>query len=149
MLVLLAMAVGCAGSRIPNTDIEDTGENRDVVNFVERYRVAVEQRNVPTLLSLVSERYFDDNGTPRGEDDLSYQGLQEELGRWSEAVKDVRYDIRYRRITFEGDKIYVDFTFAGNFQIATLDGDRWSRRMSDNRLTLTTEDGHFKIVSGL
>jgi hypothetical protein len=74
-------AAGCARSVIPNTDVDDSAENREVVEFIERYRLAVEERNVGRILSLCSERYFDDNGTPGGQDDLDYEGLQGKLAR--------------------------------------------------------------------
>ena len=34
-------AVGCSHSYIPNTDVEDSAENRDIIAFCERYRRAV------------------------------------------------------------------------------------------------------------
>ena len=40
---------------IPNTRVEDTSENREVVDFIERYRQAVEARNVPALLAMASQ----------------------------------------------------------------------------------------------
>ena len=39
--LLLSLGLGCASSRIPNTDVPDTSENRDIIAFCERYRRAV------------------------------------------------------------------------------------------------------------
>ena len=64
--LLLSLGLGCASSRIPNTDVPDTSENRDVVAFCERYRRAVESRDARALLAMASPRYFEDGGTPDG-----------------------------------------------------------------------------------
>jgi hypothetical protein len=147
----LALATSaCASQNIPNTDVEDSIENREVVSFCERYREAVEERNVGVILNLASQRYFDDNGTPTGEDDLDYRKLADKLAVWRESVLDVRYEIRYRRIAFVRDRILVDFTYTGSFRVGTGEGnDRWSRRLADNRLVLTREGEDFRIISGL
>jgi hypothetical protein len=149
---LLALgAAGCARDVIPNTDVEDTPEARDVIDFVERYRVAVSERNVPKLLAMASPDYFDDMGTPQGDDDVDREGLEERLkATFGSDLLAVHYDIRYRDVVFLPTKILVDFTYIGRFRIATADGSRWERRLSDNRMVLTrTEDGKFLIASGM
>ncbi|MBZ0121626.1 MAG: nuclear transport factor 2 family protein [Sandaracinaceae bacterium] len=146
---LLLLATGCAGELIPNTDVPDTAQNRQVIQFVERYRHAVEARDVPAVLGLVSEQYLDDNGTITTEDDRDYDTLREQLARWGGEVLDVRYEMRYRRVTVRPNRIFVDFTYTGSFKIATPTGDRWSRRLADNRLELVEQDGEYRIVSGM
>ena len=140
---------GCAGSVIPNTDVPDTAENRQVVDFVEEYRHAVEERSPPAILRLVSERYYDDNGTPSTDDDMDYDALRDHFNRWSEDVIDVRYEMRYRRVTLATDRIFVDFTYTGSFKVRDVEGERWSRRVADNRIEIVREDDEFRIISGL
>jgi len=150
LLLLLPLAgVGCARDVIPNTDVEDTSENREVIQFVERYRMAMEERNAGAMMSLASQSYFDDNGTPSGRDDVDYEGLQTQLSIFTAQVLDVRYEIRYRRVTYERERVFVDFLYTGSFRVTTPEGERWSRRVSDNRLVLAREDGEFRILSGL
>ena len=38
----------CSKTFIPNTDVEDTGVNREVIEFCETYRHALEDKNVPS-----------------------------------------------------------------------------------------------------
>lgn len=141
---------GCNHDRIPNTDVPDTSANREVIEFVEQYRLAVEARDVTRLLRLASEQYYDDNGTPVGHDDIAYQQLRERLAAMAEAVSDIRYEIRYRNIAFVNDKVFVDYTYTGNYRLASVEGDKWSRRLNDNRLVLErTEDDQFLILSGM
>lgn len=149
-LVLGAAAGGCAVQLIPNTDVPDTTENRQAVEFCEEYRHAVEARSPADLLRLVSERYYDDNGTPSSNDDLDYDDLRERLPGWASELIDVRYEIRYRRVTFRGDRVLVDYTYTGSFKIRGPDDEeRWERRLRDNRLELVLEDGELRILSGL
>lgn len=156
-LALAVVVSGCA-AHIPNTTVEDTAENREVVAFVERYRRAVEARDVRALLEMASPRYLDDNGTPGGDDDLDFDSLREKLSAWRDRVLDVRYEIKYRRVTYDQDKIFVEFRYTASFRVATPDGsERWARRLGDHRLVLTRElgeegsagDGRFLILAGM
>jgi hypothetical protein len=119
-LLLSLPALGaCAHANIPNTDVPDTGENREVIEVAERYRRAVEQRDTRTLLALASPRYFEDGGTPGGDDDYGFEGLRRLLSVWAEEVREVRYEMRYRRVTFEreGARALIDYTYTGSFTL--------------------------------
>lgn len=120
--LLLALAPGlgaCVTGNIPNTDVADSSENREVIGIAERYRRAVEQRDVRTLLSLAAPNYFEDGGTPQGDDDYGYDGLRRLLAVWTEEVREVRYEMRYRRVTFErdGNRAQLDYTYTGSFTL--------------------------------
>ncbi len=152
-LLLLVISSGCAGT-IPNTTVEDTSENREIVAFMEEYRRAVESRNVRRLLEMASPRYLDDLGTPGGDDDLDFDSLREKLSRWRDRVVDVRYEIKYNRVTFDQRRIFVEFRYTASFLLTTADGDeRWSRRLGDHRLILTrdeeSDEGTLQILSGM
>lgn len=153
-LPLLALTVGplvlgCQGELIPNTDVPDTVENREAIEFVERYRHAVEARNVGEVLSLVSDRFYDDNGTITTIDDRDYDRLRMQLSAFAERLLDIRYEMRYRRVTHRPDRIYVDYTYTSSFKIATPGGDRWETRLRDNRIELVREEAGLRIVSGI
>jgi hypothetical protein len=140
---------GCAARLIPNTDVPDTAENRRIVDFVERYRLAMEARSPAQILQLVSNDYYDDNGTPGAEDDVDYEALQQRVLRVGDDVLEVRYEMRYRRVVFRDDRILVDFTYTGRFKVRTAEGERWARRLADNRLEIVVEGGELRIISGL
>jgi hypothetical protein len=145
----LGVTAGCGGAVIPNTDVPDNAENRQVVDFVEEYRHAVEERSPSQILRLVSERYYDDNGTPSTDDDMDFDALRDHFARWGADVMDVRYEMRYRRVTFGADRIFVDFTYTGSFKVRDVEGDRWSRRLADNRIEIVREGDELRIISGL
>lgn len=150
--VLVSVVVGCRPEVIPNTDVRDTKENREVLKYVERYRLAVEARNIGILMTMAAPDYYDDNGTPAGRDDVDYAKLRQRLLEWKTSLHSVRYEMRYRRLRFYQHKVYVDFTYTGSFQVTAPEGKRWARRLADNRLVLrhnSKVDGGFEILSGM
>ncbi len=146
-----ASAFGCSHTVIPNTDVEDTGQNRKVVEFCEKYRKAVEERDVDTLIAMASTRYFETGGNAKPTDDIDYNGLRAYLQSKFKQTKAIRYEIRYHRITETEDNkvVYVDFTYTASFQIPTSQGDMWHRAVRDNRLQLLREGDSFKILAGM
>ena len=147
---LVIGVVGCAPNKIPNTHVDDTKANREVLEFVEKYRKGVEARDAGLLLSLASKYYFDDMGTTDGEDDIDYDGLREGLLRLQHDVLSARYQISYRGLNeVQEDRVWVDLLYTGWFKISTPDGMQWRRRLEPHRVVLIREDGHLKILSGM
>ena len=103
---------GCATHYIPNTDVEDNDDNRKIIAFCEKYRHAVEERNVPLLLDMASPRYYEDGGNVDAADDMDYAGLREYLeGRFKD-TRAIRYEIRYRRVRHPSEnKVLVEYTY--------------------------------------
>lgn len=144
------LGFGCAKETIPNTFVEDTRENREVVDFVETYRLAVEKRNVAKLVGMASKDYFDDMGTPSGDDDVDYDALKEGLAAMREEVLSARYQISYRGLTYaSNDRVLVDVLYTGWFRVQTPDGPSWRRRLEPHRLVLRREGHNFEILSGM
>lgn len=171
-----ALLTGCATRYIPNTDVEDTDDNRKVIAFCEKYRHAVELKDVPELLKLASRDYYEDGGNVDASDDLDYAGLQDYLTNKFNDARAIRYEIRYRRVLrqdvpHEDDQtrvgaansqvknegedpvelIYVDFTYSASYRIpAAKGGDEWRRRVEDNRLEILRYPSEkFRIVAGM
>ena len=152
-LLLLACASATACTRnIPNTTVEDSADNRRVIDFVEKYRQAVEARDVGALIAMADPHYLDDNGTPIGTDDIDIEKLQDKLSRWKDRVKDARYEIKYRRVSRDAGKIMVEFRYTASFELTGIDGeDRWSRRLGDHRVVLRADPDtkSYLILSGM
>jgi hypothetical protein len=148
---LIGLASACTHDKIPNTDVDDSPEAREVIKFVENYREAVVARSVPKLLALASKDYYDDMGTPQGDDDVDLTGLEEQLkATFGPDLLAVHYDIRYRDVVFLPTKVLVDYTYIGRFRINAAEGTRWERRLADNRMILVKKDkGGFQIASGM
>jgi hypothetical protein len=140
---------GCATHYIPNTDVEDTSENRKIITFCERYRHAVERKNVGELLRLASTEYYEDGGNIDASDDLDYAGLKDYLTSKFQDARAIRYEIRYRRVIQEEDVIYVDYTYSASYRIPGTKGEEWRRKVDENRLELVAHQDEFKIVAGM
>ena len=161
-------ASGCAGRFIPNTDVEDNDHNRRVILFCEKYRRAVEDRDVPLLLSLASPSYFEDGANADASDDIDYDGLRDYLeGRFKDTSA-IRYEIRYRRVEApRGGHVFVEYTYSASYKVPPLErpkgaegaeasrvprgpqGDGWHRTVSDNRLELVDDGKELKFVAGM
>jgi hypothetical protein len=147
----LAIAVGgCTTHYIPNTDVEDTEDNRRIIDFCERYRHAVESRNIPLLLKLADPRYYEDGGNADSSDDMDYDGLREYLEGQFKQTRAIRYEMHYHRVS-TGRKmtLFVDYTYSASYKIPSPTGDLWRRRVADNRLEIVPEGESFKILAGM
>ena len=141
---------GCATRYIPNTDVEDTDDNRQVVQFCERYRKALEQKDTAALLAMASPRYYEDGGNVDPTDDMDFEGLKQWLDTRFQDTKAIRYEIRYRRIDRgENNKVLVVFTYSASWRIPGLSQDDWKHKVSDNRLELEPDGDSYKIVAGM
>jgi len=151
LIALAALALAaCSKTYIPNTDVEDTGANRQVVLFCEQYRKALEEKNVNQILKMMSPAYFEDGGNTKNEDDADYDKIREFLTGDFLKTGGIRYEIRYRRVTFtETNHVYVDYTYAAAWKLAGLRNDEWHHKVADNRLDLVRDGESFKIVAGM
>jgi hypothetical protein len=142
--------LACSKQMIPNSDVEDTAPNRDVVIFCERYRHALEDKNVAELLKLMSPAYFEDGGNTKTEDDADYDKIREFLTGDFLRTNGVRYEIRYRKVTFtEKQRIFVDYTYDAAWKIPGVKNDEWHHKVADNRLELVKDGESYKIIAGM
>jgi hypothetical protein len=144
-----SLLAGCATRYIPNTDVEDTIENRKIITFCEKYRHAVERKSVGVLLSLASPDYYEDGGNIDAGDDLDYAGLKEYLTTKFQDARSIRYEIRYRRIIQEDDLVYVDYTYSASYRVPGTHGEEWRRKVEENRLELVPHQDDFRIIAGM
>ena len=150
LVILSIAAAGCSPSYIPNTDVEDNSDNRKVISFCEDYRHAVEEKDVGKLLKLASPRYFEDGGNTNPDDDMDFDGLKDYLTASFVKTQTIRYEIRYRKVTFgENKKVFVEYSYSASFRIPGLKGEEWKHTVADNRLVLTTEGESYKILEGM
>jgi len=149
VVLLAAFGSGCAKHYIPNTDVPDTAENRKLINFCEQYRKAVARKDVAELIKYASPDYYEDGGNMDASDDIDYAGLQDYLTERFQDAKSIRYEIRYRRISKERDKIYIDYTYTASWRIMVGNQEQWERKVDDNRLRLIEKGDSYLIVGGM
>ena len=163
-IVAMAMAFGCRAhtSYIPGTKVVDTQFNRDIIEAVEKYRLAVEKRDAAALFGMASRQYFEDGGTTDGKDDYGYSKLREVLiGRFQQGTE-IRYSVRYMNIhkrcpriaaddqSNDGCRAYVDVLIDASYTIRDAQN-RPSRRdkRDQNQLVLQWENDRWTILSGM
>ena len=148
--ILSIAAAGCSPSYIPNTDVEDTSENKKVISFCEEYRHAVEEKDVGKLLKLASPRYFEDGGNTNPDDDMDFDGLKDYLTSVFVKTNTIRYEIRYRKVTFgENKRVFIEYSYSASYRIPGVKGEEWKHTVADNRLELAQEGDSFKIIAGM
>src|SRR5215468_7320860 len=99
LLLALVSATGCTNlALIPGTRVVDTKINREIIEVCEKYRRAMEERDAPTLLAMAHPNYYEDSGTPKGDDDYGYDGLKEVLSRRLAALRTLRYNNEYQHV---------------------------------------------------
>lgn len=148
----LSVGVGCAHRDvIPGTNVADTEVNREIVRTVEDYRQAIETRDVERLLMLASEKYAEDSGTPRTDDDYKYDGLKHVLTSRLSRVRSIRYTIQYRNVRMVSDhEAEVEVRLNGSFELVSENGERY-RNIDDfhHFLLERTAKDRWKFLSGM
>ena len=141
----------CGPRYVPGTQIEMTEEVEVVVSLVERYRVAVEQRDAEALRTLASRRYYENGSTTNDpSDDYDYRGLEKVLSDLKSHVKDIKYNITIVDVQILNDEIaQVDYDYTSQYQYTLGEQDRWETVDDRNRLTFRNEDGHWRILNGM
>ncbi len=144
-------AAGCAHTEyFAGTTIPRSEQNRKIIETVELSRQRLLARNIEGLLVLASDKYFEDSGTPRSDDDYGYDGLKQVLASQLKRVKSMRYEIEYRNIKVTGNRAEVEVFLDGSFELAAEAGDRYRRVNDYHHFVLEkNQNDEWKFVSGM
>lgn len=151
LFLSLTITSGCTPAFVKGTEIDYTPERQEVADFIERYRVALEQRNFELLKDMVSSNYYENGSTTNDpSDDYDFSGLMKVLGQLKQSVKAVKYSIKISKIDVMETSAAVDVEYTGQYLFTQNERDRWETYADKNRLTLGKDKlGHWKIMSGL
>jgi hypothetical protein len=146
-------SIACAHPNFfPGTTILRTDENKKIIETVDQYRERLINRNVDGLILLASERYREDSGTPRSDDDYGYQGLKDVLHNRLGRLKSIWYEIELRDIHVHDKEADVDVFINGSFELASTAveiGERYRRVTDYHRFVLERDGDRWKFVSGM
>jgi phage gp29-like protein len=136
---------------IPETQIPNTSENREIVQVVEKYRQAIENRDIKALKSLVSRKYYENASTTSDDsDDYGYAQLEEKiLPLLKDNIKNVQYVITLKKIEVKDEKAFADYEYNSKFFYVEGGKEQWSAKNDFNRLEFIKEDGVWRILRGL
>ncbi len=149
---VLPVFTGCARQNfIPGTRIPETRQNREIIEVVERYRRAMTNKEIGTLISMAHPDYFEHSGSHKAEHHYGYDGLKKVLATRLKQLRTLRYNIKYRRVNWLSDKkvevqIYID----ASFQLAVADDtDTWDRFTQHNKIVLVKDNDRWLFLSGM
>ena len=147
---VLATSTGCGPKYVKGTRIAYSDQKQALADIVERYRLAMEQRDVEGLRALASRDYYENGSTTTDpSDDYGYDGLERVFADLKNNVKEVRYTIDIKAIDILGEAATIDFDYTGQYLFTIGERDRWETVTDKNRLTLRREDGNWRILNGM
>jgi hypothetical protein len=143
------LATACGPRNIPGTEIRSTPDSRAVYDVVMKYREALEKRDVPAIVALVSPAYYDTAGTPDPADDLDRTRLEASLAQDLARTDSVKLDFTMRRIDVTGDEAVAEIFYDQFYRVKTPTTSVPRRDSDVQRLKLKRIDGQWRFVSGL
>jgi hypothetical protein len=144
VLGLLA-AAGCATTKIPGTEIEETSDSTAIINVIGRYNGAIDAQDAAGILALCDTSFYDDAGTLTPEDDLDYNALKTKLPAILQKLQDVRVRITVKTMNIDGDKASVVYNYVITFRL----GQKTQTESDIKRMELKRVNGVWKIVKGV
>lgn len=146
-LTFLSLAA-CSHNTIAGTNIPDDPQTRAVLEVLNKYKEAMEERNAPAVLALAAASYYD---TSRVNRPIDYATLQKELPIDLGKLAGVRLELTIKDVKIDGRKANVDYFQVLRYAVRLPDGnEKWEPPQSDDaRMKFVEADGAWKIASGL
>lgn len=149
LLPLLALLAACAPSRIPNTDVPDSKENRAVYEVIRQYAEALRKKDTAAILMLVSPDYYDNSGTPDPGDDVTRDTLEKHLATDLSRIESVGLEMGVKRIEVNAGEARAEVFYDAAYRIVTPAGPVAKRPSDIYQMRFRKLNGAWKIISGL
>jgi len=147
-LCVLGAASGCV-RYFPGTEIPDNNDTRAIKDVMEKYRNAVEAKDVGTIVALCSERYRDDAGTIQTDDDLDYATLRELLPKRLAKVQSSSLYMELKRIDVQQDDAIATYSYVWRYRLPSLTHNRPESNSDIMQMTFKRIGKEWKITRGL
>ncbi|RME22046.1 MAG: hypothetical protein D6806_13590 [Deltaproteobacteria bacterium] len=151
-VAIVALVLSACGPKlIPGLDIEvaDTPDNRALLNLLERFQQAYQNKDVDTLVSLAASSFYETCGTQDTSDDYDVQGLRKHFTEHFKKVKKLSLTIGLKDLRVDGDRAVIDYHYLARYLLELPSGERWQIKDDMQRMHLVRENGQWKIVSGM
>jgi hypothetical protein len=148
----LSAASGCKPELIPGTQVEDSEENRKVLEFLTRYQAAMQARKVDDVVNLCAADYFETNGNDDPKDDYNLDGLRTKLTEHFGRTKEIVLEVYVQEISRPEGVVRVAYRYNTRALVSFPSGDKWLTATDVNKITLRPVEGDdvgFRILSGL
>jgi ketosteroid isomerase-like protein len=150
-VLLLSLSVLTASGCVryfPGTEIPDNKDTQAIREVMEKYRSAVEAKDVGTIVALCSEQYRDDAGTIQTNDDLDYATLREVLPKRLSKVQNANLYMELKRIDVQRDAAVATYSYVWRYRIPA-----YSNKPESNsdimQMTFKRVGQQWKITRGL
>ncbi len=152
-LVAVLAGSACKPDLIAGTSVEDTEENRKVLEFLTRYQAAMQARSAADVVKLCAADYFEDNGNPEPKDDYNIDGLRQKLETHFAKTKELRLEVYVQTVDrSEPDIVAVAYRYNTRALVDFPSGQKWLTATEVNKIKLRPlddDEAGFRIVSGL
>lgn len=135
-------ASACGTKMIPNTQIKDTADHREILSVVAQYRDAYQARDAHAISELASDSYLDKRAG------ISKSVLEDSLQEDFDRVRELQLEINVHRISVAGDRAQLDYFYSTSYLLKAPDA-TWETKTDDKRMELVLEPDGWKILSGL
>lgn len=154
VVVFAALASGgCKPELIPGTTVEDTEENRKVLEFLTRYQAAMQARDADAVVKLCAADYYETNGNADPLDDYNIDGLRTKLTEHFARTKELTLDVYVQKVERAEDAtIAVAYRYNTRALVAFPSSPKWLTATEVNKIKLRPVEGDeagFRILSGL
>lgn len=143
----------CKPSLLPMSSVSNSAGNRDVMQFMDRYKKAIEQHSVAEVMALIATDFYESSGTDNAKDDYGYAQLQQKLEKAFSHVKNLTLRYHVQQIERKNDQVLVYYYFNEHILANFPVGEEWMAGNDVNRLVLRvrskSQGGGFEIISGL
>lgn len=148
---LALLGSGCAHGTIPGTEIEDTEENRKIIQLVEEYKSAVESLDTDAILALVSPNFYENNGNIDSDDDYDKKGLEKNLRENFERTKRIQLIVRIDDVQVEEDEgsAFAELYYRIRAHNEYPSGMKWETGSDRTRIEFERVGDKWMIVAGL
>ncbi len=149
-IILLFGATACHKKYIEGTKIRDTEDNRQILELLETYRAALEEKDADKLVALCSEHYYEDMGNSENSDDFTLKELKAQvIPKIFEHTDELYLSITVDALELKKDRGFVDFRYDYRAHLNFPAGGKWLNDTELNRFELVKEDGRWLVLSGL
>ena len=150
-LLIGLLGAACGPKLIPGMNIEvaDTADNRALIQVLEKFQQAFEQRDIDALVALASAKFYETNGSNDTGDDYNYDGLRKHYTEHFKMVEKCHLTLTLKDVLIEEDKATIDYRFLSRYLMKLPSGEKWRIKDDINRMKLAKENGQWKILSGM
>lgn len=139
----------CAHSKIPNTNIDDTEDNRAILAIVDAYHAAIESRDADAVLALVSDDFYEDNGNTDRGDDYGKSQLEESLRAEFERTEQLQLGLKVEDIQVTDDRALAFVQYNLRARTDFPSGKKWKTSSDRSRMTFVRVGEKWLIIAGL